>query len=195
MRVAEPRAKSLLNQGTLFDNERKIENLGQARYLIGEYFEEWLEEITDGTRLQTTASADICPDLLLPNGYYAESKGSGCNNQIILYKERCERYDKFIAEGNKVVYVAFNHDVRAAEMKWMSDLRKLRERCKAIVFIDARRLHKYLYQTPTRVVNGSHENEKYHEGWTVGISTVLEISSGESSRQREFLTFRGNKFA
>ena len=82
-------------------------------------------------------------------------------------------------------YIVFNHDVKAEELEWEHDLHKLRTRCKTIVFIDAELVHAHVAEQEVRIVNGSHENPKCHLGWTVQVSTLVEINAAKPRKQLE----------
>lgn len=161
-------------QLSLFEKDRRIGSIGSARYHTGQVVEQVAANVLDAKMLVTSTEFDICPDLQLRAcGSYVESKASGCNNQVILYEQRCKKYDQFIADGHQLYYFVLKHTLRFADISWLSQLRRELERCAEFCFlVPADAVHRVVYDKPVRVVNGAHSNDLYHLGWTVSVSEL-----------------------
>ena len=170
--------KSGSKQLALFD--KGIGSLGSVRYLVGEFFEVLAQKLFGGERLKTNPQCDICPDIKFSETQFAEVKGCGLNHNVIMYYERCRKYDRFINQfKNQVYYILFHHKSKPSQFEWRSDLEQLKEKLEKIIIADALELHRHCYQQPIRVVNGSHSNTKYHKGWTIGLGAIEKLPSSK----------------
>jgi hypothetical protein len=77
-------------------------------------------------------------------------------------------------EGNVLHYMIFSHDVCVKELVSLSDIpRLLGNRTKEVMVCNARYVHNFVYQhKKVRKVNGTHDNPKYHLGWTVQLNEL-----------------------
>lgn len=147
--------------------DRVLTSYAMTRPWIGDFFEEATCELTGAQRLKTDASC-ICPDLLLPNGVYVECKGVGRSNQSLVYKHRVDKYDAFMAEGNKLVYVFWRHKFQFPEGSKMGLFHVRAELAKmtyAAIFVPAEKVHEAVRMRKPRQTSysGTKANPKsYH---------------------------------
>jgi len=153
--------------------DRKIDTLGRARTFVGDIVEDFAAEMLNADRLKTDSTVDICPDLQRGPKDFLEVKASGSSNQIILYVERCDRYDDFMSEGNTLSYWVYCHSLKLQSVKWESDLRnELLRRFTKSIEVPMKSVHDYVKDREPRIVNGAAGNPKYKMGWTVSTNVL-----------------------
>lgn len=104
-------------QPLLFDvpkDESKTLTVAACRNYCGEFMEEATKALAGGTKLSTDNRADICPDLLLPDGSYAEVKSIGTNKEVLVYEARIEK-DLELLQDNRLVYFLWHHRFKVSE--------------------------------------------------------------------------------
>ena len=178
MRVSKPNPQRMLfKESEIPRRPIKIKSLGAARHHIGMYVEEMIATTLGAERLPTKAGY-ICPDMRirLPDRSfcYIESKSSGRNNRIILYEDRCQKYDVFCQE-NMLLYAVLNHSIPLSILKFNTDLPHLMDiHFRGLHLFPLSHVHRVAYAKEKRVVNKSHKNPRYHEGWTIQLSELLK---------------------
>jgi len=153
MIISRPSEKTTLRSDVLWDwvNDVPMKSQAQARPYVGDFFEEATAKLMDGFRLKTDAGAEICPDILLRDGWYVECKSVGLSNTSVMYDHRILKYDRFIREGNKLLYAFWRHKASCAAVTSRNDLWKmLSENTTGVVVVPAWIVHKALWAAPQR---------------------------------------------
>jgi hypothetical protein len=171
LRVAEPtpkgppvigsRPKRVTPQGMLFDPGRMFETMGQARGLVGDYFEDLTAELMGIELFAADSRADICPDGRDPfdRDNWVEIKSIGLNDAAIIYDGRLAKdRDLIESTGKRLLYFFWKHNLSVSDsIEWsreIVDLRyELRRHVRRLVIVDFEDLEKLCATLPTRVMN------------------------------------------
>lgn len=154
-----------------------INSLGRLRYMIGYYFEMLAVQLTSCTHTPSCNKRKVNPDLKLSDQVHFEVKGSGKNNQLILYKSRKEKYDDWCELHDKeLYYILFKHQLRGSEIETYSDLFKLSKATTKVYLVNYEVAHSFVDGVNHRIVNGSHSNDDYHLGWTITLSKYNDVN-------------------
>jgi len=171
-----------------------IPSLGLKRYIIGDYVEQLLAGYFKAERLKTDSKADICPDLRLPTGDYAEVKSCGRSNQIILYEGRVAKYEQFTNEGNRLYYIVFCHDLETDNLTKTEDLPLLEQHLKHVLVAPSREVHKLVEDKPLKVMQRKLVDTPYHKGWSLGSNELKKhLTISYHYKSKPFYYWRTNE--
>lgn len=125
MKISDPRGNGKQDQTRLWDwvGDRDLPSQAMARPFVGDFFEEATRVLSGGVRLKTETDS-LCPDLLLPNGFFCEVKSVGNSRQSLLYEHRIEKYERLMRQGKKLLYVFWLHNCRSTDYKTLFTLRE-----------------------------------------------------------------------
>lgn len=103
-------------------DDRPLTSTGQARGVVGEFYEEASRVLTHGMpmKLQT---GHLCPDLKIRDDHFLEVKGCGMGKQVVLYEHKVNQYRAFVDAGNKVTYLWWFHGCSTSTYTVVRDLR------------------------------------------------------------------------
>ena len=190
-----PKAKSVDRQGRLFHVDRPLSSKGETRWAAGEFFEQAVAVASGGERLRTDATADICPDVRIAAGQFAESKCVGRTGAVIFYEGRFLKDRAFMAAtGHEIVYWFWRHDYAVLKAESYDELRQgLAGAAKVLVIVDPVTLAQSVEGKPVRVVNSAHTAEGgrlgygnaakgYGVGWTIRMTYFTERSISVTDR-------------
>lgn len=192
-----PKAKAVDRQQRLFAVDKALTSKGETRWATGEFFEEAVAEACGGKRLRTDASADICPDVKIAEGLFAESKAVGRTGSVIFYEGRYLKDRDFMATtGHKIIYWFWRHQYPVLTAQSYGELRAgLAASLTELVIADADLLYRAVDGKPTRQVNSGqtaaggrlgygNAAKGYGIGWTLRLSFFAERSELLPTRLR-----------
>lgn len=142
MKTSTPRPPN--NQPAMWNwiGDRPLTKMAMVRPWVGDFFEQATISLTGGVRLKTVAGS-LCPDVKLPSQWYAEVKSIGGSRARIIYKHRMEKYEQFMKQGNKLVYVFWLHNCKATEYKTLFSLREaLANSVLSVAVVSAKEVHR-----------------------------------------------------
>lgn len=96
--------------------------MAATRNYCGEFYEEATCNMFGADRHKTDGTADICPDLSIGN-HYLECKSIGLTRQGLIYSQRLEHDRWLLADGGKLSYVFWIHNVEAGKCSTLWELR------------------------------------------------------------------------
>lgn len=178
-------------QGSLFpDIEREnaqskpINSIGQARGVVGGFFEEASRLMTNATPM-SLQTRHLCPDLRVGDEpwahHYLEIKGCGKGRQIVLYEHSIKAYYEFNrqhAPGSRVTFLWWFHSARTAEHKTVGDLHAglaaTTETCLALDFWD---VYEYLQNEKVCPININASNGRRDlSGWRFTWTKLMDLA-------------------
>jgi hypothetical protein len=159
--------------------------MAQTRNHVGEFFEAATAAVINGRRLKTDGEVDICPDVQIAPGIFAESKGVGQSGAAIIYECRIEKEMKFAREhAARYFYFFWHHATQAAQEPSLYALRSsLAHSVRSLTILDletvwsmtrdkAPRMMNPAYSATHRVAYGSY---KYGTGWSIPIKRLRSV--------------------
>lgn len=174
MRISTPRLPDL--QPALiggYGQEDRIFPLAACRSYVGDFFEELTVNTFGGQRLKTDSTKDICPDIQIRDTTFLESKSVGCSGAIIVYESRLMKDLAFVAEGNTLYYIFWQHNCRITDGMKLGALRDaLAVSVKSVTVVPLEKLRQSL--TTLKVLNAKHTARGYgSHGYTSGYQPRL----------------------
>lgn len=139
--------------------DREITSYAMARPYIGAFYEEATAVLFGAKRLKTEAEK-ICPDLLTPKGNYVECKSIGRHGDSLLFEHRIDKYQVFMAAGNRLYYVLWRHQFhfQEAPMQLFAMRAQLAAATKAAAVVPGPEVHAVARQSKSRFTSYSGEN-------------------------------------
>lgn len=178
-----PKARRGTGQSHFWTPDRAVRGMPECRNLSGDFFEEATASLVNGVRLRTTGADDVCPDVIVDEGLYVESKGAGRNGAVIVYASRkAKDIDWTTQRGATLLYAVWNHTARVEGVAYTSDLYdRLTTALRDVVVIPAATLYAHCDGATCRIINtkgpytpqgGGFGGEKYRDGWTIRTSRL-----------------------
>lgn len=154
-------ARTIDNQMGIWNwiDDRPLQTFATVRPYVGYFFEEATRVLTGGIRLRTETGS-ICPDIQAPDDLYCEVKGVGLSRQSVIFKHRIDKYDRFMEQGNRLVYVFWIHNCKASKCKTLFSLRaSLAVSVECVLIVPAEKVHAAARQSKERFTSysGTHE--------------------------------------
>jgi hypothetical protein len=166
--------------------DKAVENLGQVRHLCGDYFERLTAQITGGDWIHNDSKMEYCPDVQISDNEFLEVKSCGAGRRTMIYDWRIRKDLDFLAEGNKLQYVLWHHELASNGIKWESEIR--REISKNTIFcavLSAFTMWELIREKPQRRLADRHYSNHYYQkhgglGYTISLTHVLAECCGYS---------------
>lgn len=183
MKLSQP--KAIDRQRRLFDPETLITSKGQARWAVGEFFEDATAAVSGAVRHRTSGVAEYCPDLRYDDATYFEVKGCGQSSQVILYQCRMQKDELFVREHNvALIYWLWCHKFPVLQAKTFNELGGgLSGAATQLLIVHRDVLCGIVKQMEPRVVNSGATKggrrlgyglKGYGTGWTVRTSVIRQ---------------------
>jgi hypothetical protein len=175
--------KALDAQLHLWTPDKAMKSMAQSRNWSGAFFEEATANLLHGTRLKTDGNSDVCPDVLVAPGVYAESKGVGKTNAMILYDHRVQKdRDWTLEHGATLLYCAWHHCADCKGAAFLTDLHYRLARATHDAFLlTSDQLFAHCDPKDLRVINTKparagqgYGGRGYKSGWYVPLRKVRE---------------------
>jgi hypothetical protein len=200
--------KAVDAQSTLWDwvGDRPLPSQAMARPFVGDFFEEATRILMGAVRLKTDATK-TCPDNQIPSGEYIECKSVGNSGNSLLYDHRIEKYDTFMAAGNRLYYVLWRHTCPATKYKTLYALREALSRAIThVMIVEASEVHTIAWECPQRFTSYSgtkKDPSKYKlkparvltgkviKSWVRGEPTRVRMGAVYGYEIQEFPVFGG----
>lgn len=180
MRISSARIPK--RQPSLFselDGEDRSLPVAASRNAMGDFFEELTAQVIGGERLKTDSRCDICPDLQIEEGVFAESKSIGCSRSVIVYDSRLEKDLRFASvTGSDLYYILWNHTCRVRDGMTLRELRdSAAYSVRSVTIVSLGTLALMLKSTPIVTLNTKHQTRGngspgYRQGYRVNLRKV-----------------------
>lgn len=173
-------------------DDTPVKSAAQVRNIAGDFAEEATAVLLGGRRITTRGDYDVCPDVIVTPGLYAESKSVGRSNSVIVYKGRHEKDQAWVKEHNaQLWYFIWRHgaDSKVASRDEMR--RNMAVSIQSCLIVSLVEMTRILHSRPVRVLNTKYATRKgdplgygnrskgYGIGWCLPLSIFLRTQTIE----------------
>lgn len=175
-------ARATDHQLTFWQPDKAFRCMAQTRNWAGDFFEEATASLLRGTRLKTDSRADVCPDILIGEGLYCESKSVGKNGAVIVYQHRLAKDVHWTAfHSATLLYCIWHHNAKCTEVRYLSDLRQALTTAHECCLVPLEMIHALCQATPLKTLckkakpGMGYGNYGYKDGYLIRLSAIKAL--------------------